>query len=400
MKVLSLITVIVFLAVIKCYSRSDSDLLLVPNNFQSKGSVGLFYNSANFNQDTHTPDSTYKNRLSALPFEFKMSYNSIVKRYMELYAIKSKRKLQKIIGLGDFYFPIMDQVFGAFQVPNELKYIAIIESSLNPRAVSPANASGLWQFMRSTGKSYGLTINSYVDERRGIIESTQAVAKYLNRLYHIYHDWQLVLAAYNCGSGRVNSAIHRAGGKSDFWKIYKYLPGETRNIVPAFIGMAYALNYYKEHGIVPVPSAFPLKMDTVKITQKLYFQQVSEVLQIDMDVLRMINPQFLKEVIPANENRAYYLNIPLEHKMKFMQWKDSIYAHKCTLTVNETAGQNKRSYVSGLQRPKKVIHRVLPGENLWLIAKRYKVTVSNIKEWNNISGSRLTPGRKLILHLR
>jgi membrane-bound lytic murein transglycosylase D len=341
----------------------------------------------------YTPDSVYIQRLSALPFDFKMNFNSTVKKYIELYTLKSRKKSEEIIGLGNFYFPVMDKIFEAYNLPLELKYIAIIESSLNPAACSPANAAGLWQFMRPTGKLIGLKINSYVDERRAIIESTEAAAKYLLKLNKIYNDWQLTLAAYNCGSGRVNKAIRMVKGKVDFWKIYPYLPKQTRTYIPAFIGMAYTINYYREHGLKPTPCAFSCTIDTVSLNKNLHFKQVSDVLGLDINLLRRINPQYLKDFIPANEQTMYSLSIPAEHKTRFLELKDSIYASKRPQISNISHANTVK--VNG----NKVMHRISSGENLWSIAKHYGVTVKSIQEWNNMGSSKIKPGQKLIIYL-
>ncbi len=341
-------------------------------------------------------DSVYMQRLSALPFEFEMTYNPIVKRYIELFTVKIKSRFEVTLGLSEFYFPIFDEVLDSFQIPNELKYIPIIESALNPRAVSHANAVGLWQFMRGTGKENGLLINNSVDERQGITESTIAAAKYLKKLYTIYNDWQLALAAYNCGPGNVNKAIYRSGGKRDFWEIYQFLPRETRGYVPEFIGVAYAANYQKEHNITPIPSSLPLQIDTVTIHKNLHLQQVSEVLNVDINTLRRINPQYIRDFVPANGTRTFALNIPSETKSDFCVLKDSIYAHKSLYYANEFQKLNSYPYY---QAGNKVTHKVKSGECLSIIAEQYNVSVKSIKNWNHISGTFIRQGQKLVIYL-
>jgi len=391
----------VWLTANKSFTQAVADTLLTPVNLIDKeDSLVLQNDTLIVSQKLENPDSIYIKRLSALPFEFKMTYNPIVKRYIELFTVKIKSKLEVIIGLSDFYFPIFDEVLKANQLPNELRYLPIIESALNPRAVSRARAVGLWQFVRGTGRENGLTINSYVDERRALIESTRAAAKLLKTLYNTYHDWQLVLAAYDCGPGNVNKAIRRAGGKRDFWEIYRYLPRETRGYVPEYIGAAYAINYYKEHGINPVPATLPSHIDTIAIHKNLHLKQVAEVMGLNIDILRRLNPQYLRDVIPTNEKKTYSLCLPSEQKIKFLQLKDSIYAYHSVHYKNEFQNQNHHSYTVSSGNAQKVIHRVQYGESIWLIAGQYGVTVNNIKEWNNIAGSKIKPGQKLIVYSR
>jgi membrane-bound lytic murein transglycosylase D len=350
-------------------------------------------------QILHIPDSVYIQRLSALPFDFKMTYNPVVKRYIELYTVKIKEKLQVIIGLSDFYFPIFDEVFTEYHLPKELKYISIIESALNPVASSHAHAVGLWQFMRGTGKENGLTVNKVVDERRAITESTRAAARYLKTLYNTYNDWQLVLAAYDCGPGNVNKAIRRSGGKRDFWEIYRYLPKETRGYVPEYIGAAYAFNYFRDHNIHPVAAAFPTKIDTILIDKNLYFRQISDVLGIDMAILRLLNPQYLKDFIPSNNNKNYSLQLPSEHKLKFMELKDSIFAYRSAYYSNEYKKHISQTYSIIPGSGNKIIHRVQSGESIGVIAGRYKVSLNSIKEWNNLTSNKIRIGQKIIVYL-
>jgi membrane-bound lytic murein transglycosylase D len=400
MKNTFLIIAIGLLSTMNGFPQSAPDTLLSPIHLiDNTDSLEVPNDTLPVSQYLNIPDSIYMKRLSALPFEFEMTYNPVVKRYIELYTVKIRNKLKIIIGLSNFYFPIFEEVLNAYQLPDELKYIPIIESALNPRAVSRARAVGLWQFMKGTGKENGLTINSYVDERRGLTESTKAAAKYLKRLYNTYNDWQLVLAAYNCGPGNVNRAIHRSGGKRDFWEIYRYLPRETRGYVPEYIGAAYAFNYYKEHSIDPVPAAFPPQIDTIMIFKNLHLKQVSDVLGMNIAVLRMINPQYIKDIIPANGKTVYLLNIPLEQKLRFHELKDSIYAYHSSFYKNEIRKQSNLSYTSHSGNRTKITHHVKSGESIWLIAGQYKVTVNNIKEWNNISGSTIRQGQKLTVYV-
>ena len=383
-----------------CFGQSNADTLLSPVHFIEQEESNVLQSDAfPVILSLNIPDSIYIKRLAALPFDFKMTYNPIVKRYIELYTVKIKGKLQLILGLSQFYFPIFEEVLRSYELPLELKYIPIIESALNPRAVSRARAVGLWQFMKGTGKENGLTINNYVDQRRGFVESTTAAAKYLKSLYGIYNDWQLVLAAYDCGPGNVNRAIRRAGGKRDFWEIYRYLPRETRGYVPEYIGAAYAMNYYKEHNIEPLPSALPTRLDTIRVLKNLHLRQVSDVLGMDIEILRRINPQYLKDFVPANEKKYYTLQLPVEQKTKFMAWQDSIYAYRSTFFANEIKTKNYTIQSLGSGNSVKVIHRVRSGESISLIATQYHVSVKNIKDWNHLSGSRINMGQKLVVFI-
>jgi len=237
------------------------------------------------------PDSVYIDRLARLSSPVELSYNQYVRRYIEMYTGRRKELVGIMLGLSDYYFPMFEEIFTYYDIPLELEYCAIIESALNPRAVSRVGATGLWQFMYGTGRMYDLTINSYVDERRDPIKSTHSAARFMKDLYEIYGDWILVIAAYNCGPGSVNKAIRRSGGKKNFWDIYYYLPRQTRGHVPAFIAATYTMNYYKEHNLVPVKIDLPIPSDTLMITDELHLLQVSEVLGIPIDLLRDINPQ-------------------------------------------------------------------------------------------------------------
>lgn len=377
-----------------CFSQSLQDTVLLPVGVISvTDSVKVQVEILSTGPILPIADSTYMRRLSALPFQFSMTYNPTVRRYIEVYTVKIKDKIQIIMGLSDFYFPIFDQVLEEYHLPNELKYIPIIESALNPRAVSRANAVGLWQFMKPTGKATGLTINNYVDERRALTESTRAAAIHLRNLYHTYKDWQLVLAAYNCGSGNVNKAIRRSGGKHTFWEIYRFLPRETRGYVPEFIAAAYAFNYCKEHNISHIAASFPSKLDTVVISKNLHLEQVSNVLSIAIDTLRLLNPQYLKDIIPANDKKPYVLIIPWEQKLKFTERRDSIYSFQRLLYLHDFETNKSIDEVDTQQ----TIHKVKSGESLSVIAQKYHVTPANLKKWNRLKSNLIRPGQKLIV---
>jgi len=401
-KILTVLSLVV-LSYTQGFSQTEPDTLVSTVNFVAdEDSLMEQSDSTKVALNLDIPDSVYMQRLSALPFQFKLTYNPMVKRYIELYTVKIKDKLEVILGLSDFYFPIFDNVLNACQLPNELKYITIIESALNPSAVSRTRAVGLWQFMKGTGKENGLLINNIVDQRRGFTESTKAAAKFLTTLYNIYGDWQLVLAAYNCGPGNVNKAIRRSGGKRTFWEIYKYLPRETRGYVPAYIGAVYAFNYYKEHNISPVPFSYSLQTDTITIFKQLHFGQVSEVLGIPIEDLRRINPQYLKDMIPANNRTPYMLRVSPEQKAKFREMQDSIYGYRASFYEKEFLKKElvqRHRVMVPADNTGKVIHSVRSGESIWIIAGQYNVSVAKIKDWNNISLNKIKPGQKLIVYM-
>ena len=261
-------------------------------------------------------DELYIERLQYLQneggFVIEMPYNSVVKKYIEMYT-GSRRKalMEKMLGLWPYYEPIFEAALIKEGLPTELKYLPIIESALNPNAVSPAAAAGLWQFIPSTGKGMGLEISSLVDERRDTYKASQKAAEFLKSLYKTYGDWSLAIAAYNCGPGNVNKAIRRSGGgKKDFWEIYNHLPKETRGYVPAFIAAAYAMNFYNEHGINNVVAKKPLLTDTVEFKRRVTFKKIADIVNIDVEAIKVLNPQYLKQIVPGGPNKPYYLILP------------------------------------------------------------------------------------------
>ena len=250
---------------------------------------------------SNVPDSVYIERIKAMNSFIDLPYNNIVRNYIVLYSEKMNERMGQVLGLCSYYMPIIEEIFDNHDIPLELKAMAVIESAMNPSAVSRAGAKGMWQFMYSTAKIYGLDINSFVDERLDPVESAHAAAEYMKDAYNIFGDWNLAIASYNCGAGNVNRAIRRSGGKRAFWDIYPYLPRETRGYVPAFVGALYTMTYYKEHGIVPKAVEMPVHVDTFKINKMLHFKQVSELVGVPMDELKNLNPQYKHEIIPGNE---------------------------------------------------------------------------------------------------
>ncbi len=398
-------------------THSDSmEIEFLHGSFESNldSLVGLWYveNALGANADsgwTEEPDSIYPqftdsvyiDRLERLPVQVHMTYNKWVRNYIYAYTGKRRELVEVVLGLSAYYFPIFDEIFDYHGIPLELKYCSVIESALNPRAVSRARATGIWQFMYGTGRMYGLTINSLVDERRDPVKSTHAAARFMKDLYRIYGDWTLVIAAYNCGPGNVNKAIRRSGGKRDFWDIYYYLPRETRGHVPAFIAAAYTMNYYQEHLLIPKPVELPIPADTIMVTDNLHLEQVSKVLDIPVKMLRDMNPQYKHDIIPGKE-KPYALKIPLQYSMQFIALEDSIFSYQDSLYFgHKKAGRDPSHYAAG-QLPKapspnmeKVTYTVRSGDNLGYIASWFHVRVSDLKYWNNIYGSTIRSGQKL-----
>nr|WP_036930401.1 LysM peptidoglycan-binding domain-containing protein [Prevotella sp. 10(H)] len=342
-------------------------------------------------------DSVYVNRLYSLPTKMELAFNPVVRDYIEMYAGRRRNQVSYMLGQAKYYFPLFEEALDKEGLPLELKYLPIIESALNPIARSRAGATGLWQFMAPTGKMYDLEINSLVDERRDPHKSTDAAARYLKDLYAIYGDWNLVIAAYNCGPGNVNKAIRRSGGQTDYWAIYPYLPRETRGYVPAFIAATYIMNYYNEHNICPAECKNPASIDSLMIDKNVHFQQIADNLNVSVDDLRQYNPQFKSDIIPGSY-KNYSLNLPIDKLSLFLDKKDDIYTYKADqyLTHRKIAGVD----VVGGNRPagSAVTHRVRRGDTLARLASQYGVTSSQIKQWNNLSSNKLSVGRRLKIY--
>ncbi len=352
---------------------------------------------------THLPDSVYIDRLSRIPARADLTYNKYVRNYIRVYLGKRSELVEVMVGMSEYYFPVFEEIFDYYGIPLELKYCAIIESALNPRAVSKAGATGVWQFMYGTGKMYGLTINSLVDERRDPVKSADAAARMMKSLYGIYGDWLLVIAAYNCGPGNVNRAIRRAGGKRNFWDIYYFLPRETRGHVPAFIAATYAMHYYSEHGLQAKPLTLPMPVDTIMIQDHLHLEQVAHVLGISKKMLRDINPQYKWDIIPGRE-KPYALKIPVEYSTQFIELQDSIFSWNDSVYFNQDKLTKTPEYYSSKYVPKapgpgmvSLSYTIKSGDNLGFISEWYNVRLSDLKYWNNIYGSTIRAGKKLIV---
>ena len=338
-------------------------------------------------------DSIYMDRLKRIPAIIEMPYNEIVRNFIDMYATRLRQKVAFMLSANNFYMPIFEEALDLYDLPLELKYLPVIESALNPMATSTQGATGLWQFMLRTGQVYGLKVNSLVDERRDPIKSTRAAARYLKDLYDIYQDWNLVLAAYNCGPGTINKAIRRAGGDKDFWEIYNYLPKETRGYVPAFIAANYIMTYYCEHYISPMEMRMPESTDTIHVSRPLNLNQVADVCKINIDELRALNPEFKKDLIPGNE-KPYALRLPTNMVSTFIDKEDSIYAYKADtyLTRRSTVAVKN---ATGTSKGKAVYHRIRNGETLGGIAARYGVSINQLRRLNGIKGSNIRAGKSL-----
>lgn len=349
-------------------------------------------------------DQVYIDRLSRIPTTIEMPYNQIVRSYINMYVQRRRQLVENMLGMSLYYLPIFEQALERKGLPLELRYLPIIESAMNPEAVSRAGAVGLWQMMMPTARGLGLDINTLVDERRDPIASSEAAATYLKQLYDMYGDWSLAIAAYNCGPGNVNKALRRAGGdKNDFWSIYYFLPQETRGYVPAFIAANYVMTYYKEHGISPALARRPIITDSVHVNQRVHFNQISEVLNIPVEEIRVLNPQYRKDIIPG-DTRPYSLVLPSMQVYSYIMSQDSILAHDASLYNRRSRVEPTSASASanGDYTTKLVIkrHKVKRGETFSSIAKKYGVTINEIKQWNGIKRKtkRLARGKVLKIH--
>lgn len=395
---------------------------------------------------TFTPEE-YQERLRRLPVVMEMPYNSVVQKFIDQYSGRLRRTVSYALGAGNFYIPIFEEALDYYGLPLELKYLPVIESALEPKAKSPAGAVGLWQFMLATGKRYDLKVNSLIDERQDPYKSSWAAARYLRDLYKIYRDWNLVIAAYNCGPTNVNKAIHRANGVRDYWTIYPYLPSETRGYVPAFIAANYIMNYYCEHNICPMKTKIPITTDTVTIMRDLHMQQVAELCNIDVEAIQALNPQYRTQLIPGSSG-PMTLRLPTETLNTFIDLKDSVYnyrvdelltrrscvevddrldnrsvASKRRAARQQSASESSSSSRSSAsksssrkssrssssksssrssrssRKSKKVKSSasttVRKGDTLIEIAHRNGTTVEKLKKKNKIKGNMIKPGQKL-----
>ncbi len=366
------------------------------NHFTSEyDSVEL--NTFNFPTDSVPvyPDSVYKAFLDSLDAQtpFNLVYNARVKAFINLYAVKRRVQTSKLLGLADFYFPMFEEILDKHEMPYELKYLAVIESALNPKARSHASAVGLWQFMYSTGKIYDLHMNSYMDERMDPVKSTEAACQYLSFLYKIYNKWDLALAAYNCGPGNVNRAIRRSGSKDgNYWDLYPYLPRETRGYVPAFIAVNYIMSNHSAHNIYPVePDITFFETDTVHLKEPMKFSYLAETLDMDIESLRYLNPSYRQDYIPAYSNKTSILRLPHEKIGVFVNHEERLYAGLNPAQEND--GTKLKKFTED-----RIVYRVKSGDYLGRIAGRYNVSVSNLKRWNGLRSNNIRVGQRLVIY--
>lgn len=336
-------------------------------------------------------------RLADMNSFISLPFNDNVKNYIILYSEKMKERMGRILGLSQYYFPVFEDILSKYSLPLELKYMAIVESMLNPTATSRAGAKGIWQFMYATGRSYGLEITSYVDERMDVEKSMDAAARYLADAYRIFGDWALAMSSYNCGAGNVSKAIRRAGGSMDYWDIYPYLPRETRGYVPAFVGVMYAMTYHQEYGIEPQDVGMPAATDTFEIRKNLHFRQISDVVGVPIEEIETLNPQYFNNIIPG-DNHSYILRLPSSWTGAFLAAEpDSLYGYKRDSLLSSRVIRDVQNSGSKAAQGR-IAYRVRSGDYLGKIAGRYGVSVSQLKRWNNLRSSNIRAGQTLYIY--
>lgn len=376
--------------------------------------------NCNYRDENRTYEKeVYIDRLKRLPNIMEMPYNEIVQKFIDRYTGRLRRSVSYMLGASNFYMPIFEDALMAYDVPLELKYLPVIESALNPKATSRVGAAGLWQFMPSTGKQYGLEINSLVDERRDPVKSSYAAARFLRDLYKIYGDWSLVIAAYNCGPENVRKAIQRSNGKADYWSIYPYLPRETKGYVPAFIAANYVMTYYCDHNICPMRTTLPAKTDTVTVTRDVHLKQIADVCGVSLEELRALNPQYRRDIVNGN-SKPSAIRLPISVVNSFISNEDSIYNYQADQlftrrslvevdeSVQPRSCYSRKSYSSSSstgrskkgKRNKKKSTRsksvtIKNGDTLSEIAARHHTTVKKLRKLNGISGSNIRAGKKI-----
>lgn len=359
---------------------------------------------------SNVSDAEMMRRLEAMNSFITLPYNDVVKNYIIQYSERMTTRMGRVMGLSNYYFPIFEDILLRYGLPQELKYMAIIESMLNPVATSRAGARGIWQFMYQTGTSYGLEINSFVDERLDVEKAVDAAARYLRDAYRTFGDWALAISSYNCGAGNVSKAIRRADGRRDYWSIYPYLPRETRNYVPAFVAAMYAMTYYREYGIVPQNTGVPAQTDTFMIRHNLHFDQIEAVVGVPKEDLQNLNPQYINDIIPGN-NHPYVLKLPYTWTARFLDAnRDSLYAYKADSLIQnrvltdqgrkssgKSTGKSSGSGSSTSQQ-QRIAYKVKSGDFLGKIASRYGVTVAQLKSWNHLKSNSIQIGQTLYIY--
>ena len=337
---------------------------------------------------------TYAHRLSRLPNVIEMPYNNVVQKYIDLYSGRLRNSVAVLLGRGNFYNPIFEEALESYQVPLELKYLPIIESALNPTAVSRAGAVGLWQFMITTGKQYGLEVTSLIDERRDPIKASYAAARYLKDLYDIFGDWSLAIAGYNCGPNNITKAIKRAGGAKDYWTIYPYLPAETRGYVPAFIAANYIMNYYCDHNICPVNTTLPQGTDTIQVSRNVRMERITELCGISGEELRSLNPQYRTTLIPG-DSQTCTLRMPTAAISAFIEAGDSIYVPPTEIAEQIDVPVVEQPRAKKGRSGKAKYATVQRGDTLGKIAARNHTTVARLRQLNRIRGNKVLSGTRI-----
>ena len=370
---------------------SDSLLSIWYSHRQAYAEDDINLDSVKF--ASNVPDEVYIERLKKMNSFITLPYNDIVRNYIIMYSEKMPTRMAHMLGLCNYYMPIFEEILNRYDMPEELKAMTIIESAMNPRATSRVGAKGMWQFMYGTAKQYGLHIDSFVDERMDPVKSAEAAVQYLQDAYEIFGDWNLAIASYNCGAGNVNKAIRRAGGSRDFWSIWPYLPRETRGYVPAFVGALYTMKYYKEHGIKPEAVGMPVAVDTFYINKQLHLKQVSELTGAPLEELKGLNPQYKHEIVPGHE-REYILRLPYNYTNQFIEFEDSLYKHKADVYFNPATIKKIKDGGDG----ELIIYKVKSGDYLGKIAGQYRVSVAQIKKWNNLKSNDIRVGQRLTIY--
>ena len=350
-------------------------------------------------ENINMTDTMYAKRLASMPTIVKMPYNNMVRSCIDRYTKRSRSQVSYMLGISEFYMPMIEDEIDRLGLPQELKYLPIIESAMNPKAKSRAGAKGLWQFMFSTGKLYGLKSNNYIDDRFDPLKSTRAALTYLNDLYEMFGNWELAIAAYNCGPGNVKKAIRRSGGKTDFWKIYRWLPRETRGYLPGFIAANYIMTFYEDHGICPMEPNIPVTTDTIHVNRNLHFKQIAEVCGADIEEIRALNPQYIKDIIPG-ENETYVLRLTNDVISKFVENEDKVYEHNVAVYFpdKDVAAMLKDAKKNDDGSGDLIRHKIKNGETLGGIALKYKVSVKKLKEWNGLRNNNIRAGKYLKIY--
>ncbi|PKP24258.1 MAG: lytic transglycosylase, partial [Bacteroidetes bacterium HGW-Bacteroidetes-22] len=349
-----------------------------------------------FDEVPNYPDSVVAARIAELdrntPFD--LVYNQHVKDFIDLYAVRKRALTSRTLGLAAIYFPMFEEMLDKYNMPLELKYLAVVESALNPTAVSRAGARGLWQFMYNTGKMYGLKSTSLVDDRSDPYKATDAACRHLRDLYDIYGDWSLALAAYNSGAGNVNKAIRRSGGVKNYWAVWPYLPRETRGYVPAFIAVTYVMNYATEHNLYPLnPGILFGGIDTILVKDALSFNQISEFLNIPLDQVKFLNPAYKEGIIPATPDKNYVVRLPKDKVPDFINNEKALYQF-----MTKQGLEREKMLATIKSATERTVHIVKKGETLGKIANKYHCKVNDIKKWNGLKKNYLKRGQRIVIY--